>query len=444
MATGAVWCLRCETTWLPTPDKTAVHVSHTQYLQTVQKKKTLLALTVLAAAVALVGWTSWDSSSSPQIAKNTQAGTGGSGSASPPASNPGLSNKTAATVGSGGPFSAAGLATRQQQLAVWQERHERAEQVYNSYRDATRYPHESRPITEHPDQVRPFDPVTETKTLRDASGKPVKGLRLRTSQERVFVSGNESVTFTIAAFDDNNKPVTLTVSQSSAQAIPDTTTPITPIQTQVPFSDNGTGPDVTASDGSYSARLTPSAQGFANYAGTIRLLAQVTANGQQGVAHFDVTYAPAVPATWQGVREAIEGGSLNFYLKVQVQVAGRYVASGRVYDANGKPFALLQFNDQLAVGATELKLQLFGALLHDKNPPFPLKLVDVEGFLLRPDTFPDRFMMARQIGVVHTSGRYAVDRFSSTEWKSEERDRYLNEYGRDVQEAQERITSLQP
>lgn len=344
---------------------------------------------------------------------------------------------------SGAPFSPAGLAARKQQLALWQQRYDRAEQVYSSYRDSTRYPHGSHPISEHPDQVHPFEPVSEDKTLRDASGKAVKGLRLRTTQERVFLGGAESVTFTIEAFDDKHQTVPLQVRQSVAQTIADTSTPVTPIQAPVPFADDGVGPDSVASDGKYSARFSPATQGFANYAGTIRLLAQVSANGEQGVAHFDVVYSPVVPATWLGNREAVESGSLNFYLKAQVQVAGRYVVSARVYDGNGKPFALLQFNEQVAAGVAEFKLQLFGALLRDKNPPFPLRLVDVEGFLLHPDAFPDRSMMARLGGVVHTSGRYGIDRFSSAEWSSEERERYLKEYGRDMQEALDRIAALQ-
>lgn len=399
-------------------------------------KRWLVALVVLAVLVGLLAWVLQD---------NAQATPAAKGGTAPLALHPvdGENTGVEGGAGTGGPYSPAGLAARKQQLALWQQRYDRAEQVYSSYRDATRYPHESRPLSEHPDQARPFDPVSEDKTLRDASGKAVKGLRLRTSQERVFLGGAESVTFTIEAFDDNNKAVSLLVSQSSAQTIPDTSTPITVIQAHVPFADNGAGPDITASDGKYSARLTPASQGFANHSGTIRLLAQVTANGEQGVAHFDVVYSPLVPATWLGVREALEAGSLNFYLKAQVQVAGRYVVSGRIYDANGKPFALLQFNDQVAAGVQEFKLQLFGALVRDKNPPFPLRLVDIDGFLLHPDAFPDRAMMARQSGVVHTSSRYGIDRFSSAEWSSEERDRYLREYEQDVKEALDRIAALQ-
>ena len=96
------------------------------------------------------------------------------------------------------------LLPKNEQLAIWQQRYERAEQVYTSYKDSTRYPFDSRPISEATDQIKPFDPVSELKVMKDASGNPVKGLRLRTAQERVFVSGAETVLFTIEAFDENN------------------------------------------------------------------------------------------------------------------------------------------------------------------------------------------------------------------------------------------------
>jgi hypothetical protein len=118
------------------------------------------------------------------------------------------------------------------------------------------------------------------------------------------------------------------------------------------------------------------------------------------------------------------------------------VVSGRIYDAAGNPFALLQFNDEVGAGAREFRLQLFGALIRDRNPAFPLTLRDVEAFLLMPDTFPDRLMMPRQPGVVHTSASYAATRFSPDEWTSEERERYLAEYARDAETARAQVQKL--
>lgn len=362
--------------------------------------------------------------------------------ASTSATNGATGQAGASGGGGGGPYSVAGLQLRQEQLAVWRGRYERAEQVYASYRDATRYPYDSRPIAEHPDQVRPFAPIAEELKLRNANGDLVKGVRLHTSQERVFLSGAESVKFSVAVVDENDRSLPLVIRSAQAQSIPDSRTPIKLVQTNVAFSDDGAGADEVSGDGTYSGRLTPATQGFQNYGGTIRLLVQMVVEGQQGIAHFDVVYTPDVPATWAGVREALEAGSLNFYLKANVRLGGRYVVSARVDDANGVPFALLQFNDEVASGSREFKLQLFGALVLDENPSFPLRLRDVDGFLLVPDKFPDRATMARQKGVVHVSAVYPKSRFSPAEWSSEERQRYLTEYGKDADTAKRRLEEL--
>ncbi len=338
-----------------------------------------------------------------------------------------------------GPLSAEGQRNRAAQLALWQGRYERAEQTYAHYRDATRYPHESRPLAEHPDQVRPFATISEENKLRNAKGEPVKGLKLRTTQERVFASGPDTVKLTLTAVDDAGQVLPLVISSASAQSVAESKVLAQAIQVGLPFEDQGQGADSQAGDGTYSARLNPSQQGFASYAGTIRVLVKFNAQGEQGLAHFDVVYNPDVPATWTGVREAVEGGSLNFYLQVQVNQPGRYVASARVDDANGQPFALLQFNQPLAAGPAEFKMHVFGALIHDKRPAFPLRLRDVEGFLLHENRYPDRAMMARREGNIHTSARYSVESFSAAEWSSEERERYLAEYAKDAEQARTQV-----
>ena len=340
------------------------------------------------------------------------------------------------------PYSPAGLAARERQLKLWQQRYERAEEVYRAYRDATRLPPHSRPLYEHPDQARPFDPVTDEAPLRDPSGRPVAGVRLRTTQDKVFVSGTEAVRFTLEALDAEGRRLPLAMRRSFAQSLPDTRALATAVHAQVAFTDDGAGADDAAGDGRYAARMIPAEQGFAGRAGTIRVLAEVLAGGQQGLAAFDVVYTPDLAGSWGGVRESTEGGGLSFYVQAQVQLAGRYVASGRVYDAKGTPVALLQFNEMLPAGPVEFKLSLAGLLLHEARPAFPLRLVDVEAFLLRPDTFPDRVMMPRWPGVVHVSAGYPLETFSSEEWSSEQRDRHLQEYARDVVRAEDELSRL--
>lgn len=395
---------------------------------------------LIAAAVALCGALAWYLTDSRDGATGVAAETGAAGQGQGIAVG---MNVASAAGGAGGLVGTAAQQARQAQLALWQGRYERAEQVYASYRDATRYPHESRPIAEHPDQVRPFAPIAEENALRKANGEAVKSVRLRTTQERVFLSGAETVKFTIEATDSTGRLLPLVVTSAAAQSLPESSVPVNLIRSGVAFTDDGAGADDVAGDNRYSARLSPSQQGFAGFSGTIRLLAQVNVQGEEGVVHFDVIYSPDVPATWAGVREALENGSLNFYLKANVTRPGRYVASARVDDANGQPFALLQFNNEVAAGAREFKLTLFGALVRDRNPVFPLQLRDIEGYLLIPDAFPDRSMMARQAGVVHRSGVYAQDRFSAAEWSSEERERYLAEYARDAETARLEVDKLQ-
>ncbi len=346
----------------------------------------------------------------------------------------------------GAPLSPEGIKAREEKLLQARSRFERAAQVFNTYRDATRYPHESRPIADSPDQVRPFDPVVEEKTMRNERGEPVKGITLKTGQDRVFLSGQDTVKFTVQATDSSGKVLPLLITRGAAQSIPDGKQLAQQRSVALEFSDAGSASagavDDVAGDGNFSARLSPLTQGFSGFGGTIRVLVFLRADGKEGVAHFDVIYTEDTPAAWGTIREAQEAGSLNFYLKANVRVAGRYVVSSRVDDARGQPFALVTFNEEVGAGVQEFKLHVFGALIRDKRPIFPLKLRDVDGFLLIPDKFPDRLMMSRRAGVVHTSAGYTAESFSQSEWSSEERNRYLAEYGRDLDTARTELERL--
>ena len=262
----------------------------------------------------------------------------------------------------------------------------------------------------------------------------------------MFLDRQDSVKFTVQALDASGKVLPLVITRAAAQSMPDGKQLTQVRSAALEFSDAGPGSvgaaDDVADDGNFSARLAPSAQGFAGFVGTIRVLVFVRADGKDGVAHFDVITTEDSPAAWGSIREAQEAGSLNFYLKDSVRVAGRYVVSGRIDDARGQPFAILSFNEEVAAGMQEFKLHLFGALIRDKRPVFPLKLRDVDGFLLIADKFPDRQVMPRGAGIVHTSGSYTAESFSPNEWSSEERDRYLAEYGRDVDAARIELDRL--
>ena len=142
------------------------------------------------------------------------------------------------------------------------------------------------------------------------------------------------------------------------------------------------------------------------------------------------------------VREAVEQGSLQLYVGLQVRKPGRYVMQGRVDDEAGVPFAFVSFNEELQAGAREVRFTVFGLLIREAAPDFPLKLRDVDGFLLREDAAPDRELVKPLSGYVYTTREYTGDSFSPDEWTSEERQRYLDEYSKDAREAQEQVDKL--
>lgn len=349
--------------------------------------------------------------------------------ASAPASAPALANTS--------PLKLEARQDAQAQRQLWQQRLERAQQSLDHYKQATRYPPESRPITEHPDQRLPFAPVVSESAMRTPDGKGVDGVRIVSTQDRIFMSGNETVNFSIAALDQSGNTLPLLATRALAFDLPDPRQAQGRPQLGLNF--------VAGGDGVLRAAFNPASQGFADFAGTLRVQVQYNQNGRLGQLSFDTVYQPLIPALWTGnVREQLAQGSLDFLVGAKIAQAGRYVVNARVEDAKGQMFALLQFNEEMEAGNQEFRLRLFGKLLQDVQPAFPLKLRDVQGFLLVADRFPDRAMMPRWPGVVHSSASYALSSFSSAEWTSEERQRYLDEYGKDVSTAQQKLDELSP
>lgn len=316
-----------------------------------------------------------------------------------------------------------------------------ARQTLDGYRQSTRYPYESRPADEQRDQTYPNRPVADTQVLSDADGKSDPAVRIKASQSKVFVASGERVVYTVAATDPDGKPLPLTVTQAIARGIDAKGSSLGTPQAMPMFNDNGTDGDTTASDQTYSTTLTPAQTAFAQFAGTIRLEVSLKVGEHEGIHRFDVIYTPDQPAVWAGaVREAQEDGSLALYLPAQVRVPGRYIVNGRLDDANGKPIALLTFNQELSAGMQQVRLLAFGKLIHDAKPAFPLRLRDVDGYLLKDGGFPDRALMPRLEGPAYATKVYQLASFSDAEWTSEERDRYLAEYGNDVNQAQQELS----
>jgi hypothetical protein len=332
-------------------------------------------------------------------------------------------------------------AQRRQQLV---SNYQLADHTFCSYRATSQYPFGSRPIAENPDQVRPNDLVTEMRPMQLEGGGANPQVQIQTSQSRVYMASNEAVAFSLRAVDPNGQVLPLVVTRALAQGITYSGTRATP-QVSVPFVDDGSGADPVPNDGAFAGVLAPGQTGLAGFAGTIRTEVRYSVNGKAGSVIYDVIYTPELPAVWTGQpREAIENGSLDFYLPLEVRMPGRYVISGRVDDARGHPFALLTFNDILGPGPNQVKLVMFGKLMRDQDAAMPLTLRDVDGYLLKEGADPDRALVPRLEGKVYTSKTSSNKGFSDAEWQSEERTRYLTEFGKDVAKAKAELARFDP
>ncbi len=320
---------------------------------------------------------------------------------------------------------------------------ELVDKTFCDYAANTKYPDHSRPAATHPDQFSPNAPVTESHPMRTGNGADPE-VMLQTSQSRVFMVAGESVAFSLRAVDKAGKGLPLVVTRAVAQGMTFQGARAT-AQIALAFADDGAGADAVAGDGAFAGVLAPAQTGLAAFPGTIRTEVRYTVSGKAGIVLFDIIYNPELPATWNGpVREGVEDGSLVYFLKADIRKAGRYIVTGRIDDASGKPFALATFNDQLPVGPAEIKLQVFGKLLRDEEPALPLTLRDVDGYLLKENVDPDRALMPRLEGKVLTGKPHPLKNFSDAEWESEERTRHLVEFRKDVELARGAIRQLDP
>jgi hypothetical protein len=369
--------------------------------------------------IALLLTAAWDRGRAPVVPVLAAPASG-----SPAHALPGNTDSAAAP-----PPSAPG---RRQLLA----RYQLAEHTLCSYAQASQYPAGSRPMAQHADQAYPNLPVREVNPMRRDGGGVEPRVLLQTSQSRVYMASGETVAFTLRAVDPDGAVLPLVITRAVAAGIR-----YGAARAQAPVA----LAFVDAGAGALAGVLAPAQTGLASFDGTLRTVVDYSVNGQAGRIAFDVIYSPVAPAVWSGaVHEARAGGSLDFYLPVDVREAGRYIVSGRVDDANGQPFALLTFNELLPAGPNEVRLSAFGKLLRDAAPALPLRLRDVDGYLLRENADPDRALLPRLEGTVATSRADSLEGFSDAPYMGDDRTRYLAEFGRDLKLARAALLRADP
>ena len=312
-----------------------------------------------------------------------------------------------------------------------QARLERAEESLRNYREATKYPPTSRPLSEEPDRMQLHEPAERTRPLDKGSAT-----LLTLGQDRSFLGADETARLWVRCATDSGASVSCDVGRASVTVVGKDGAEANPAVPLV-FRDDGQGGDAAADDGTFTALLQPSAIGLGQVVGTLRVDLEVTDHRDNARPFFTLTTTGETPASFtRQVTEALVGGSLRFSVGIAVKTPGRYVVHGRVEDARGEPIAWVEFNDELPAGAQQVPLVVFGKLIRDLHPVFPLVLRDVDGFLLLEDAFPDRRLLAALEGPVHTSAIYREDQFSDAEWNGEQRQRYLTELQHDVDRAQ--------
>lgn len=333
------------------------------------------------------------------------------------------------------------LAARRRQLLATLQL---SEHTYCSYRDSSKYPHSSRPIAEQPDQVYPNAAIDAINPLRSEGGQADPAVLLQSSQTRVYLAAGETVSFSLRAVDAAGTVLPLVITGASARALgsggqrPSTSVPLA-------FVDDGSGADPVAGDGAFAATLAPAQSPLAAFSGTIRSQVDYQVGARKGSVAFDVIYSADAPALWLGPpRELLEEGSLTYLLRLEVRRGGRYLISGRVDDARGAPFALLNFNEVLAPGPQDIRLSVFGKLLRDQNAALPLSLRDVDGYLLLENSDPDRSLLPRLEGKLLSGQPHALSDFADAEWHSEERTRHLAEFANDARAARAAFAAIAP
>lgn len=313
---------------------------------------------------------------------------------------------------------------------IAQKRLDRARHTLEGYKLGTRYPPESRPLSEKPDLQKPHSVQKAYQPLATSDGKVTKA-RVVLQQDRLYLVGDESAKLDISC-ESGGAPMRCEVLSAFSTIPPTSVKGATIGPNPVPF--------LEGADGHALAVFAPAKEGFSSHHGDILVEAKLRIGNEEGTASFHLIYTPSAPARFTGkVREVLENGSLCLYIEMDVQKAGRYILAARVDDASNEGFAYLDFNDSIEAGLREAKMCIFGLLVLDQRAESPFTLRDLEGYFFREFQDPDRELMSVIEGKVYTTKAYEESAFSSDEWQSEERSRHIKEFENDVKKAEEEI-----
>ena len=278
----------------------------------------------------------------------------------------------------------------------------------------SRFPRDSLPLTKYQvDQLEPnrrFDsksPVTHA----DLTVEP--NMQVLFTGDKYRVVGEQTLYMTLTLFKDGQPaPVTIVSAQARAMAVDGSAVGL---DAAVSFSDG----DGLAKTASLQLVGTP----LEKHAGKINVDVQYDpGNGKLAEATLDALYQPAgpAPARFTGrFREAMENGSLNIYVGVEVAETGPYMISANLFDAKKQPaVSMLARMVQLDKQTTEVKLQAFGRVIREASSPSPFTLSNLRGYIFYAGKDPDRSLMPDYPDDYQTA-KYPLDAFSDDEYWDE-------------------------
>ena len=309
-----------------------------------------------------------------------------------------------------------------------------------------RYPAMSQPLSTKTDLLLPHHVEPTVRMLGGLSDPsappgtaPTPGkVKIQQNQDRLYLQPGQSAvaSFQALLLDGSTAPVTITRSDLTREAQPDGGA--ASVVANVSFHDDGVAPDEVASDGTWTGTVTPPNDGVPC---GMTLFVDVDSGGEKGTLAYEFVETAAAPARFtQTARDALEEGSVAFYVGIAVDVPGLYEIIARVYDSTGAPISYVRFLDQLGTSSTEVRLAVFGGLLVDEGAVPPLVLREVEGHMMLLDQYPDRAMMA-DWPANYTSAKYDIGQFTTKPYVDPQKQAQLTALEKATQDGVDNIRS---
>lgn len=296
--------------------------------------------------------------------------------------------------------------------ALEARRRARLEQAQRARAAYEQHPPFSRPLRENEDLLVPEQIAATVRPLAPPTGPSGASstVTIRQTQDRVFLRpGTVAVVGLEATAGGQRVPVAV----RSAVLVRSSGSPPDAVGLGVPVAFADAGPGLAAS-------FAVPADVLGSYTGDLLLHVDAEAGGERGTLVYAFVYTGEPPAAFTGrARDRLERGSVVFEAGIDVRRAGRYRITGRVDDVAGRPLALATYDGELAQGALEVPLVLFGKIARDEGATAPFVLRDVEGFRLLDGVYPDRETMATWSGP-YRSRAYRAEELSAEPWRQGE------------------------